>query len=414
MPDRVVSLRVRGLRTLADISLKLDGITVVIGDNGAGKSSLIEACALLARTARPGFLDSFYDVHGGLNALLRHGEREMTIGARIESTDGSEPALEYAVTLSKSGRGGAFIESESLEREILTEHAGPGGSYILQRNRTQSLYYEQAAQGLTPADTAGDRLMLPMFVQRPAPHPALRRMVAALDRFDVHLPVDALPTWVAREVGRDSPLRRSAELRPVERLTIQAQNLANAYFKLKSETGGEHWRQTLEYVRLGLGQDIDDVILRADPAGSAIALLLAHKTLAEPVSARALSDGTLAWLAFVAMYRLSKPGGLLAFDEPESHLHPNLLMRVLDLCESIAYDRAVLLATHSDRLLDGLSDPARSVVLCELDDNRATVLRRPDRQQLDEWLKDYRGFGDVRSAGYESFVMRQGQKEDGD
>ena len=45
--DRITRLYVEGLRTLADLSLPLDGLTVLIGENGSGKSSILEACEIL-------------------------------------------------------------------------------------------------------------------------------------------------------------------------------------------------------------------------------------------------------------------------------------------------------------------------------------------------------------------------------
>jgi predicted ATPase len=80
-------------------------------------------------------------------------------------------------------------------------------------------------------------------------------------------------------------------------------------------------------------------------------------------------------------------------------------MRVLDFLEAMAEKQPVLLATHSDRLLDGLTDPARSVVVCELDERRATHLRRLDKTALADWLTDYRGIGDIRSAGHMASIL---------
>ena len=155
----------------------------------------------------------------------------------------------------------------------------------------------------------------------------------------------------------------------------------------------------MDYVRLGLGYDVESINTRADPGGGAIALRLKYTDLDEQIPASSLSDGILSYLCFVALFRLNAHKSLIAFDEPENHLHPELLMRVLDFFETMAEERPVLLATHSDRLLDGLSDPARSVVLCQLDERRATSLVRPDAEALAKWLNDYRGLGDVRSAG---------------
>jgi predicted ATPase len=120
-----------------------------------------------------------------------------------------------------------------------------------------------------------------------------------------------------------------------------------------------------------------------------------------------LSDGVLAYLAFVALVQLSPPGGLLAFDEPETHLHPGLIDRVAGFFETLSTRRPVLVATQSDRFLDAISDPADSVVLCELDSDRSTQLIRPEPRALAAWLKDYRGLGHLRAAGHDRSVLRR-------
>ena len=162
----------------------------------------------------------------------------------------------------------------------------------------------------------------------------------------------------------------------------------------------------MEWVRLGLGHEIENVLTAAQPGAGAIALALRY-TSGQEVPAYALSDGMLAYLAFVAVFRLNGGDGLLAFDEPESHLHPGLLARVVDFMEAAADKRPVLVATQSDALVDQLQDPAGSVVLCDLDERGATRLVRPDRSALDRWLERYRGLGDIRAAGHQRSVMEQ-------
>ncbi len=114
----------------------------------------------------------------------------------------------------------------------------------------------------------------------------------------------------------------------------------------------------------------------------------------------------LAYLCWVALYRTSDQNvSLLAFDEPEVHSHPELLARVVGFLEAIAEKRPVIIATRSDRLLDCLSEPARSVVLYETDEELATRLVRPDAERLATWLRDYRGVGDIRGAGHARSVF---------
>lgn len=51
--DRVTQLRVHGLRTIDRMSLDLKGLTVLIGENGTGKSSILEAMSCCGRQRSP-------------------------------------------------------------------------------------------------------------------------------------------------------------------------------------------------------------------------------------------------------------------------------------------------------------------------------------------------------------------------
>ncbi len=208
----------------------------------------------------------------------------------------------------------------------------------------------------------------------------------ALDHIEVHVPFEVMATWVGRSTQRRSAMRGAALHQPANRLEKLGANLANVYSSLKNDFDEDHWQQTMAYVRLGLGEDVRSINVRPDPGGADIGLWVKYAGIDQQLPASALSDGTLAYLALVALYRLDAGSALLAFDEPELHLHPALLMRALDFFEAMARDRPVILATHSDRLLDGLSDPARSAVLCELDEARRTRLIRPDPEALGRWL----------------------------
>ncbi|MCU0694257.1 MAG: ATP-binding protein, partial [Polyangiaceae bacterium] len=52
-PDRILALRIRNVRTLREVDLPLSGMTVLVGENGTGKSSSLEACEILRRAAGP-------------------------------------------------------------------------------------------------------------------------------------------------------------------------------------------------------------------------------------------------------------------------------------------------------------------------------------------------------------------------
>src|SRR5687767_9330353 len=86
----ITELRVKGLRTLEDVRLRLDGLTVLIGDNGSGKSSLIEACEILRRAAGEEFWDELHTIHGGMAALLRQGADRLELGVTVSVLVGAD------------------------------------------------------------------------------------------------------------------------------------------------------------------------------------------------------------------------------------------------------------------------------------------------------------------------------------
>lgn len=401
MEDRITRLRVAGLRTLADVTLDLDGLSVLVGENGVGKSSLVEACELLRRVPRQTFLEEFQSIHGGFRGLLRRGTRALSLAVYV---DGPEGDLEYELLLFY-GYGAELHISEYLgnvrgEGRPKTAFFRRAGSAVFSRSYL-SVSVEEDSVTIPP-----DRLALHSFGVAP-PHPAVTRMLKLLEAIEVHLPFQTLPRWGSD--SRHSVMRDSVPIQSATRLERFGANLPNAFHTLKNEKSDAHWRETMDYVRLGLGDDVESINTRPDASGGYIALTLKRRGVETQEPAYLLSEGQLAYLAFVALFRLEAPTSLLVFDEPELHLHPQLMARVLGFFESIGERAPVLLATHSDRLLDSLENPAKAAVLCELDENRATRLLRPDPEALAEWLKNYRGLGDLRSAGYESAIFTKDQ-----
>jgi predicted ATPase len=372
---------------------------VLIGENGSGKSSILEACEILRRAAGPQFLSEVNGIHGGLFSLLRHGAKRFVVGARLEATDGDRQPLEYLVVLSREGPG-TIIESEALH--VAPEPGQVDLNIIMRQGNAGSVLHSGRGSQPTILPPGGT-----LLATKSAAHEGIQRMNTALEDIEVHVPFEVVPAWIARAHDRKSVPRSSMLLQPATRLDRLGGNLASAFATLRSEFGEAHWQETMDYVRLGLGDRIESINARPSPEGGAVALWMKLRNRDEQIPASGLADGVLAFLAFVAMFRLHPERSLLAFDEPELHLHPRLLLRVLGFFETMAETCPVLLATHSDRLLDGLRDPARTVVLCELDEaTHETRLHRPDAAALAEWLEDYRGLGDLRSAGYLDTVMK--------
>jgi predicted ATPase len=233
--------------------------------------------------------------------------------------------------------------------------------------------------------------------------PPGERVGALLEGIEVHGPFTTNAAWLSRGASAERSTRSDTVVQATSRVARGGTNLPNAFHALRNR---DDWQDTLETIRLVVDNDIRDVMTPASASGGSIGLAVKYRTGTVP--AFALSDGTLALLSLVAITTLDggqPPRSLLVLDEPDLHLHPAAMRYVVTLLERCAKRYPVVIATHSDQLLDCLSDPLRSIVLCDLDEHRHLRLRRPDAVQLAKWLTEYRGVGQLRAEGYDSLVF---------
>ncbi|MBN2498312.1 MAG: AAA family ATPase [Deltaproteobacteria bacterium] len=376
--DRISEIRVAGMRSIERLVIHIDGLAVLLGENGSGKSTIVEACELLRRSHRSGFLDAFHRLHAGCTGLASDALR---LGVTIV---GSGPDLHYDFSLLRKGVR-TVIRSEELR-------VGRGNRprFVLKRTRTRAKILSPAKNRLVERkEYDREQLLLPLLLaEDDEPCGPGARAVRALEGIEIHLPF----------------VRGPACVQTTDRIELLENGLANASYQLKNACSPKHWRETLDYIKLGLGDEVEDVSTEGDPGGGGFALSIKF-TGRRPEPATMMSDGMLAYLALIAVLRLKKRRSLLVFDEPDLHLHPHLLRRVVGFFETAAQSQPVLIATQSDQLLDALASPARTVHICRLDDQRRTRLYRPDASALERWLERYRGIGELRSQWYEDLVL---------
>ena len=97
-----------GFRNYEAVEVALGpGLTAVVGDNGEGKTNLVEAIAFLA------LLESFRGV--GADALVRQGSETAVLRAEVEHQDGREVLLEAEVA-ARGGRTRVLVNRQRLAR----------------------------------------------------------------------------------------------------------------------------------------------------------------------------------------------------------------------------------------------------------------------------------------------------------
>ncbi len=392
--DRITRLRISNVRAIEHLDLEISPFTVLIGENGSGKSTIVEALELLRKAAEPTFFAQFYAVHRGLPGLLRKGKSVMTLGVVVEDDAGELPRLEYEFSLAGQ-EGGAVVHGERLL---------VGASVALRRSGARGEVSDGTDRlvPLSPEMLAPDRLVIASFGVQP-PRVPLGRLLAVLRGIEAHLNFDTVAAWAARSYQFSLSMRGSVTLQPVERLNLLGFNLANAWSSLKN-VDSTHWEHTMALVRLGLGEAIDSVNIVADAAGGNVALAIKRVDMAESIPAANLSDGQLSWLAFVALAQLNSKRSLLAIDEPELHLHPSLLGRVISMLAALK-GAPVIVSTHSDRVLEMLEDPVSAVRVCTLGPGGAVSISQIDAEELPRWLAEFGDLAQIRASGYLDRVL---------
>ena len=116
------------------------------------------------------------------------------------------------------------------------------------------------------------------------------------------------------------------------------------------------------------------------------------------IPATRLSDGTLRYLCLLAILYNPNPPPLVCLEEPELGLHPDVVAGLAKHLRAASERMQLIVTTHSDILIDALSDTPESIVVFENNDG-ATQMKRLDADELRVWLEDYRGLGRLWMSG---------------
>jgi len=167
---------------------------------------------------------------------------------------------------------------------------------------------------------------------------------------------------------------------PKEYLLESYENLALVLNYLR-----RHVRQELVGALSSLYPEIKDFDI--DIGGGWVQLLMMESKYSIP--ATRLSDGTLRYLCLLAILCHPDPPPLVCLEEPELGLHPDVLPNLAKLMLSASERCQLIVTTHSDILVDALTETPESVIVCEKQDGR-TRMQRLDSKELTQWLDKYR------------------------
>ncbi len=336
------TIAVRGYRSLREIVLPLGQLTTVTGANGSGKSSVYRALRLLADCGRGEVIGSLAR-EGGLQSARWAGALDPNKPVEIELGYAADD-FGYAIDL------GLPIPAMSMfdrDPQIKTETVFAGSALrpasTLARRRgplaemrsDSGPIFDQLARGLESY-----RSILTEF----ADPGQLPELAAVRDR---------LRSWRFYDGFRadaDAPARRSQVGTRTPTLSNDGHDLAAAIQTIIEAGSGEGSDDFRDAVAEAFGGAAVSVVNTA----GVFHLHMRQPGLTRPLLAAELSEGTLRFLLWAAALLGRQLPSLMVLNEPESSLHPDLMLPLASLIRSAAANTQVIVVTHSSLLVKAL------------------------------------------------------------
>lgn len=375
-------IRVSGLLSFPPegLDLPLRDLNVFIGPNGSGKTNLLEILSLFQ--SAPTHIARPIRESGGIREWLwksRLSEGKASIEVVVDNPNGKMP-IRHTIRMRENADRIEIADECIANRDPYSNKEKPYFFYDFQNGVPVINRFGEKRRELRRETVKPDQSVLSQF-RDPERYPELGWLQHAYEKIAV------FRNW---SFGPRSGIRAGEDPDgPSDFLRDGGNNLALVLSELRSRIKPE-LLENLQHAYEGI-QD-----LRIGLSGGKVVLYL-EETGGKEIPASRLSDGTLRYLCLLSILLHPEPPPLIAIEEPELGLHPDLLPEVARLLKVASTRSQLIVTTHSEVIIDALHDSPESVVVCEKGE-KGTRMRRLNADELSDWLEEYR-LGELWSKG---------------
>ena len=348
------------------------GVNILVGVNGSGKTSFLNAITMLYEGIAGVGLSSLFRQWGSYNAIVNAcGEVkpdcfsvtyvfDADVLRKVVSASPFKKDVYYKITVFPIGDGTNYTLCETLYSEdnkgkkktfsYLEFRNGIGQISVRTKSGIEVEKYDDgmlSAQELVLRQITDPQRYLPSFVVREA-----ISAIAGYSKFNF------------------DQVRQPADANDVKRLISTGENLSHLLSNLNNN-------YTFQYEKIieclsdinpnftGIGYNV---------FGSRLYLSLREKNLSHAIDALHMSDGTLKYLLLLSIFHNPQRGTLVCVDEPESCLHPDMIRSVAKMMKRAAMTSQIIVATHSALLLNAFE--LDDILVFEKNDKNETQIIR--------------------------------------
>jgi predicted ATPase len=377
-------VKIQGYKSLVDVEVQLQPLTVLFGPNASGKSNFLDALQLLSRIAtsenlRSAFappyrgtpLESFTFGPDGIQGLLMQERVSFSIEVDVELSQAIIDSVNQQIRELEDGEKSSFVRERFLRYHIeiellqktgtlnvakeyliaLTADGRPGGeSPFLEWNGS---YRRLEGQKTIRLNGYRDRSFLLPYVPTSHPHLVAMRQ--------------ELASWFFFYLEPRERMRIPTPVKEVRHIGLMGEELA-AFLDTLSRLDEPQFKAVEKALHMII-PSITGIDVSVNTYGEVELRLMQGQT---PVPASVLSEGTLRILGLLALGGAKEPPSLLGLEEPENGIHPDRLDLITLLLETlVSDDTQVIVTTHSPTLLDLV--PRESLYACRQIDGVTSI-----------------------------------------
>jgi len=342
---QITRFTIDGYRSLDHADVRLAGLTLIRGANGTGKTNLYRSLGL-AVAAAAGTLSRQIVSEGGMSSVLWAGQRRRSPRRVTVTVTWEDLRYHLELGLPQTLADDPFAFDPEVKKETIEALSGKRWLGMAERgNATAFMRNDEGTRVVFPFELWRGESMLSQIRDPRA------FAIAAEVR-------ERLLSWRLYHQFRtdpESPLRLPQLGVRTPKLAADGSDVAAGLATI--------WylgdRAALDrHVDLAFpGSRLHHVVL--DSGRFDINMVV--PSLNRPLNASELSDGTLRYLCLLVALLSPRPPVLMAFNEPEASLHPDLLAPLAQLLVAGAQESQVWVTTHSAELARHVSETGGDV-----------------------------------------------------